>query len=215
MPDVDLNAVCDLVERLSGLLIMAYRTNSRGVPHNVTLPRSWFINLIFPSVDFRKDRSAFVKFTSTVIELMHRIDAESRPQRSPTPTPDTEELGAEVQEDSTPAPDTEDQVKTEVHQDPAPAPETKEPDAEAHQKLAPAPDTKKLDSEARQDPAPVPDTKEPHVEAHQDPVPAPNTEEPDAEVQRDPISASDTEDQPTTDGDQATDFMGALYIARM
>ena len=74
---VDLNALCDLAERLSGLFIMAYRVNSRGgVLHNVTLPRSWFINLILPGTTLGKDTSAFLLFASTTIELMQQIDAQ-------------------------------------------------------------------------------------------------------------------------------------------
>jgi len=74
---VDLNALCDLAERLSGLFIMAYRFNSRGgVLHNVTLPRSWFINLIIPGADLGKDTSSFSMFASTIIELMQKIDAQ-------------------------------------------------------------------------------------------------------------------------------------------
>ena len=75
---VDLNALCDLAERLTGLFIMAYRVNSRGVLHNVTLPRSWFINLILPGMDLRKNTWAFSMFASTMIELMRRIDAQVR-----------------------------------------------------------------------------------------------------------------------------------------
>ena len=74
---VDLNALCDLAERLSGLFIMAYRVNSRGgILHNVTLPRSWLINLILPDTDLRKNTSTFLMFASTIIELMQRIDAQ-------------------------------------------------------------------------------------------------------------------------------------------
>ena len=74
---VDLNPLCDLAERLSGLFIMAHRVNSRGgVLHNVTLPRSWFINLIRRGTDLRKDTSAFSMFVSTMIELMRGIDAQ-------------------------------------------------------------------------------------------------------------------------------------------
>lgn len=74
---VDLNALCDLAERLSGLFIMAYRFNSRGgILHNVTLPRSWFINLIIPGTDLGKDTSSFSMFASTIIELMQKIDAQ-------------------------------------------------------------------------------------------------------------------------------------------
>ena len=76
---VDLNLLCDLAERLSGLFIMAYRFNSRGgILHNVTLPRSWFINLILPGMDLRKDTSTFVTFASTIIELMQRIDEQAQ-----------------------------------------------------------------------------------------------------------------------------------------
>jgi len=68
---VDLNVLCDLAERLSGLFILAQANSRRaGVLHNVTLPRSWFINLILPGVVLRKDTLALPKFTSTMIELM-------------------------------------------------------------------------------------------------------------------------------------------------
>jgi len=87
---VDLNILCDLAERLSGLLIMAYQTNFRGgALHNVTLPRSWFISLILPDTDLRKDTSTLFAFASTIIELMQRIDAQVR--QYPTPASDTEE----------------------------------------------------------------------------------------------------------------------------
>jgi len=82
---VDLNALCDLAERLSGLFIMAYRFNSQGgILHNVTLPRSWFINLLLPGTGLGKDTSAFVMFASTIIELMQRINAQV--QRYPAMT---------------------------------------------------------------------------------------------------------------------------------
>jgi hypothetical protein len=55
---------------------MAYRLNSRGVLHNVTLPRSWFINLVLPDRDLEKDASDFLMFGVTMIELMQRIDAQ-------------------------------------------------------------------------------------------------------------------------------------------
>ena len=87
---VDLNVLCDLVERLSGLFIMAYRINSRGnVLHNVTLPRSWFVNLILPGTDLGKDTSTFAMFVSTAVELMQRIDAQV--QRYPMSASDTGE----------------------------------------------------------------------------------------------------------------------------
>jgi len=86
---VDLNALCDLAERLSGMFIMAYRVNSLGLLHNITLPRSWLINLISPGTDLGKDTAFFVKFASTIIELMQRINAQV--QQHPTPAPGTEE----------------------------------------------------------------------------------------------------------------------------
>jgi len=87
---VDLNALCDLAERLCGLFIMAYRVNSRkGVLHNVTLPRSWFINLILPGTDLGKDTSALLMFATTIIDLMQRIDAQV--QRYFPPASDTGE----------------------------------------------------------------------------------------------------------------------------
>ena len=87
---VDLNALCDLAERLSGLFIMAYRANSRGgVLHNVILPRSWFINLILPGMDLKKDTSTFFALMSTIIELIQRIDVQV--QQYPVSAPDIEE----------------------------------------------------------------------------------------------------------------------------
>jgi len=67
---------------------MAYRVNSRGSLHDITLPRSWFVNLISPGTDLGKDTSFFVKFVSAIIELMQRIDAQV--QRHPTPASGTE-----------------------------------------------------------------------------------------------------------------------------
>ena len=87
---VDLNALCDLVEKLSGMFIAAYKANSqKGVLHNVTLPRSWFINLILPGMNLRKDTSTFFKLASTMIELMQQIDAQV--QQYPTSGSDTDE----------------------------------------------------------------------------------------------------------------------------
>ena len=74
---VDLIVLCDLAERLSGLFIMARKISTLGgVLHDVTMPRSWFINLILPSIDLRKNKSAFVVFAGTMIDLVHRIDAQ-------------------------------------------------------------------------------------------------------------------------------------------
>ena len=73
----DLISLCDLVERLSGQFIMTHRVNScGGVLHNVTMPRSWFINLTIPDADLRKDTKHFLMFVSTIIEIMQRIDAQ-------------------------------------------------------------------------------------------------------------------------------------------
>ena len=86
---IDLNALCDFAERLSCLFIVAYRVNFRGILHNVTLPRSWFINLIPPGTDLKMDTSSLVTFASTAIELMQRIDAQAR--QDPAPASDTED----------------------------------------------------------------------------------------------------------------------------
>jgi hypothetical protein len=69
--------LCDLAERLSGLFIMAYRVNFRGVLHNITLPRSWFINLLLPDRDLEKNVSYFFVFAGTLIGLMQRINAQA------------------------------------------------------------------------------------------------------------------------------------------
>ena len=86
---VDPIVLCDLAERLCGLFIMARGVNSEGVLHNVTLPRSWFINLILPSMNLRKDTSTFFTFAETMIDLMQQIDAQV--QRSLTSPSNTRE----------------------------------------------------------------------------------------------------------------------------
>ena len=74
---VDLIVLCDLAERLSGLFIIARGMKSwRGVLHGVTMPRSWFINLILPDTNLRKDTSTLLKFAETMIGLMRQIDVQ-------------------------------------------------------------------------------------------------------------------------------------------
>ena len=69
---------------------MAHSIDSPGgVPHNLTMPRSWFINLILSGADLEKDTSDFMMFASTMIEVMHQIDAQV--QRYITFTSDDEE----------------------------------------------------------------------------------------------------------------------------
>ena len=76
---IDLIVLCDLIERLSGLFIMAEKVDSEsGVLHNVTMPRSWFINLIIPDMDLEKDTATFSMFAETIVGLMQRIDAQVR-----------------------------------------------------------------------------------------------------------------------------------------
>ena len=71
----DLMVLCDLAERLSGLFIVAHRANSQGgLPHYVTLPRSWLIKLNLRYTDPEKDTSTFLAFAETMIELMKQID---------------------------------------------------------------------------------------------------------------------------------------------
>lgn len=82
---MDLNHLCDFAERLSGLFIIAYRVRSRGLLHNVTLPRSWFINLIRPRPNLRKYTSMLLPFTRTLIELMRRVSNQVE-QYSPYPS---------------------------------------------------------------------------------------------------------------------------------
>ena len=82
---MDLNHLCDLAERLSGLFIMAYRVYFRGLLHNVTLPRSWFINLIRPRPNLSKNTSTFLPFTRVLIDLMQRVSNQVE-QYSPFPS---------------------------------------------------------------------------------------------------------------------------------
>ena len=48
----------------------------RGVLQNITMPRSWFINLILPDSDLGKDTSTFLMFVETLVVLMLQIDAQ-------------------------------------------------------------------------------------------------------------------------------------------
>lgn len=83
----DLNALCNLAERLSGLFILARRSQLRGgALHGVTLPRSWFVNIILSWTDPRKDSSTLFAFVVNMIDLMQRIDAQV--QRYLTPASD-------------------------------------------------------------------------------------------------------------------------------
>lgn len=87
---VDLNLLCDFVEKLTGSFIIAHKVHhQRHVLHEVALPRSWFMNFIPPGTDLRKDASYIPWFASTVIEFMHQIDAQV--QRYPTATSTTKE----------------------------------------------------------------------------------------------------------------------------
>ena len=86
---VDPIVLCDLAERLSGLFIMARGVNSEGILHNVTLPRSWFINLILLGTNSKKDTSTFSTFAETMIDLMQQIYAQV--ERSLTSPSDTKE----------------------------------------------------------------------------------------------------------------------------
>jgi hypothetical protein len=43
--------------------------------HDVALPRSWFINLMRPNLNLRKETSAFFTLVANLIDLMQRIDA--------------------------------------------------------------------------------------------------------------------------------------------
>ena len=71
----DLVVLCDLAERLSALFIMAHRANCQGgLPHDITLPRSWLVKLNLPYTNLRKDTSTFPAFAKMMIQLMKRID---------------------------------------------------------------------------------------------------------------------------------------------
>ena len=89
---IDLNVLCDVIERLTGLFIMAHnmahKVGSRWL-HEVALPRSWFISLILPNTDPKKDASDFRNFVSTIIKFMQQIDAQTL--RYPTATTTTRE----------------------------------------------------------------------------------------------------------------------------
>ena len=91
---MDLNHLCDLVERLSGLFIMAYSVYFREKLHNVALPRSWFINLIRSHPNLRKQMSTLLPFTRTIIELMRRVFKQVE-QYSPFPSDTVDQFRAD------------------------------------------------------------------------------------------------------------------------
>ena len=72
---IDPNTLCNLAEGISGLFIMTRSCESlEGVLHDVILPRRWFINLILPGTDLRKDSSTLFAFVADIIDLMQRIN---------------------------------------------------------------------------------------------------------------------------------------------
>jgi len=74
---VDVGHYCDAVEKLCGSLILSYRfTTERGILHGVTLPRSWFINLLRSSPPLDKDTIYIPHFVNDTIELLRRIDSQ-------------------------------------------------------------------------------------------------------------------------------------------
>ena len=86
---VDLNTLCDVIERITGLFIMAQKIDPQDyVLHEAALPRSWFIKLI-PDTALRKDTSSFFKFVSVAMDFMRQIDAQVH--RYPMATTTTKE----------------------------------------------------------------------------------------------------------------------------
>ena len=74
---VDVGHYCDAVERLCGSLILSYRSTMEfGILHGITLPRSWFINLLHSSPPLDKNISYIPHFVNDMIELLRRIDSQ-------------------------------------------------------------------------------------------------------------------------------------------
>lgn len=74
---VDVGHYCDAVERLCGSLILSYRSTTEfGILHGITLPRSWFINLLHSSPPLDKNISYIPHFVNDTIELLRRIDSQ-------------------------------------------------------------------------------------------------------------------------------------------
>ena len=72
---VNIGPVCDAVERLCGLHILAHRfTTTRNTLHDVTLPRSWFMSLFRSRPYLDKNTSYIPHFVNDAIELLRRID---------------------------------------------------------------------------------------------------------------------------------------------
>ena len=76
---IDLNVLCDVIERLTGLFIMVHnmphKVGSRWL-HELALPQSWFISLTLPETVPETDASNFRNFVSAIIKLMQQIDAQ-------------------------------------------------------------------------------------------------------------------------------------------
>lgn len=74
---VDVGHYCDAVERLCGSLILSYRCMTEcGILHGITLPRSWFINLLRSSPPLDKNTTYIPHFVNDAIELLRRIDSQ-------------------------------------------------------------------------------------------------------------------------------------------
>jgi hypothetical protein len=72
---VNVGPICDAVERLFGLHILARRfSTAGGTLHGVTLPRSWFMGLLRSRPPLDKNTSYLQPFVKDVIELLRRID---------------------------------------------------------------------------------------------------------------------------------------------
>lgn len=72
---MNLGPVCDAVERLCGLHILAHRfTTARHTLHDVTLPRSWFMALFRSRPFLDKNTDYIPLFVRNTIELLRRID---------------------------------------------------------------------------------------------------------------------------------------------
>lgn len=71
---LDLDAFCDLAERLCGLFIVERRVQYSGSVTNVTLPRSWLTPVSRAFFAPGKGTKEMKPFVQACVELMKRID---------------------------------------------------------------------------------------------------------------------------------------------
>jgi hypothetical protein len=69
---VNIGALCDFLDYICANLVF-YKKRGEGNLHNLTLPRSWIINLLSQSVGEGKDLRCLLKFRDAAFELLRQL----------------------------------------------------------------------------------------------------------------------------------------------